>query len=422
MASRWLGGAHDGRMMQGGSAMGALPGLRILDFTQMMFGPFATQMLGDVGADVIKIERPTGEWERGLAYRGALLGGTSPYFLAMNRNKRSLALDLKRPEAIDLIRRLVTRYDVVVSNFRPGVMERMGLGYEALRKVREDVIVVEGSGWGADGPYVARPGQDLLVQSVGGLAASSGRTADPPTPTASSVADAFGALHLALAVVTSYAHRLVSGQGQLVRVNLLDSLISVECQEAVALMNMGGELQRPATTPGAPWLAAPFGVYRLRDGYVAIAMADFRLLAEVLGAPDLATFADERRAFEERDAAHLALQAALAERDLGVLDDLLAKDVWCAKVQDLESALADPQVLHNGMIWEVDDPRHGRLRLIGHPVHYGRTPASLRRAAPSVGEHSWQILEELGLSSDEADRLAAQGVVYGPRQPEIVES
>ena len=164
----------------------ALAGVRVLDFTQMMMGPWATQFLGDMGADVVKVERPgAGEWERGLRAMGELLGGQSPFFLAMNRNKRSLTLNLKHPRAREVVLRLAGTADLVTENFRPGVMDRLGIGYDDLRQVNSSLVYVAGTGYGPDGPYADRPGQDLLVQSVSGLAAYGGRRDDPPTPAGS---------------------------------------------------------------------------------------------------------------------------------------------------------------------------------------------------------------------------------------------
>lgn len=395
--------------------MPALEGLRILDFTQMMFGPFATQMLGDTGAEVIKVERPGGEWERGLAYRGTLLDDVSPFFLSMNRNKRSICINLKDAKGRELAKKLAAQCHVVVSNFRPGVMDRLGLGYEALRALKPDIIVVEASGWGSDGPYVSRPGQDLLVQSVGGVAWSTGREGDLPTPAGTSMADAFGAMHLVTAVLTAYAHWLRTGEGQLVQVNLLDSLMAIQCQEAVAWMNMGGDLSRPRTTPGAPWIGAPFGVYPVQDGYIALAMNDFQVLARVLEAPELLPYCDPVQAFDEREQAAQALTAILRQKTSAVLEDLLAADVWCARVQSLPESLQDPQVLHNRMVISVDHPRYGPLKLMGHPIHYQGTPADPTRIpVPLPGQDSRLVLSHFGFADEEIAQWVADGVIVEP--------
>src|SRR4051812_11949942 len=193
----------------------ALDGVRVLDFTQMMMGPWATQFLGDLGADVIKVERPeTGEWERGLRAMGKLLDGDSPFFLAMNRNKKSLTLNLKDPRAQDTVKRLAATADLVVENFRPGVMDRLGLGYDDLRAINPSIVYVTGSGFGPDGPYVDRPGQDLLIQSMSGLAAYGGGRGDPPTPPRGAIGGAGTAVLLAFSPVVGLFPRERTRVGQ----------------------------------------------------------------------------------------------------------------------------------------------------------------------------------------------------------------
>ena len=391
--------------------MQALSKLRVLDFTQMKFGPFATQILGDMGADIIKVEKPEGEWERGLTYEGQLVGDVSPFFLAMNRNKRSLALNLKAPGGVEVARRLAQTADVVVSNFRPGVMDRLGLGYADLKALKPDIIVIEGSGWGHEGPYVDRPGQDLLVQAQTGVAAATGMAEMPPIPTALSIADTFGALYMTIAILIAYTHKIQHGEGQLVRLNLLDSLIAVQCEEAVAWLNLGGSLERPRVVPGAPWHGAPFGVYRVQGGHIAISMNDLEKLAFLLNIPELAGFAEGERAFAERAQAAELIQACLGRHDLSILDLLIANDVWAAKVNSLPEALADPQVAVNGMIFQVEDPRYGTTSLIAQPMKFSASPAETRRLPPSVGEHSEEILKESGFSDEEIAALrAAQAI------------
>jgi crotonobetainyl-CoA:carnitine CoA-transferase CaiB-like acyl-CoA transferase len=221
-----------------GAAM-ALEGVRVLDFTQMMMGPWATQFLGDLGADVIKIERPeVGEWERGLHAMGDLLDGQSPFFLAMNRNKRSISLNLKDPRARENVLRLAKDADLVVENFRPGVMARLGLGYEDLSAANRSIVYVSGSGFGQTGPYVDRPGQDLLIQAMSGLAAYGGRAGDLPTPSGSSIVDASTALLLAFSSMAGLVHAIRTGEGQHIDVSLFDTAVALQCQEIAAFLNM----------------------------------------------------------------------------------------------------------------------------------------------------------------------------------------
>jgi crotonobetainyl-CoA:carnitine CoA-transferase CaiB-like acyl-CoA transferase len=375
----------------------ALEGVRIVDFTQMMLGPFGTQFLGDMGADVVKIERPrVGEWERGLAAMGQLLGGDSPFFLAMNRNKRSLTLDLKAEEARRIIEELVRKADVVVENFRPGVLDKLGLGYEHLREVNPRIIYASGSGYGPSGPYLKRPGQDLLIQALSGYAAQNGRASEPPVPSACSVMDASTALTLALSIMVA----------------LFNTAIAIQCQELVAHMNLPVRGERSAAGIGAPWLSAPFGVYAAADGHVAISINPLPAVGEALGIAELLAFDTDEKAYGHRDEVRRILDERLPSRTSAeILDALSARDLWCAKVQDFGEVMSDPQVAHNGLIQEIDHPRAGRIKVVGVPVQFSETPGTIRLAPPLVGEHTDSILEELGYTAEQRADLRARGVV-----------
>jgi crotonobetainyl-CoA:carnitine CoA-transferase CaiB-like acyl-CoA transferase len=390
----------------------ALEGIRVLDFTQMMMGPWATQFLGDLGAEVIKVERPgSGEWERGLRSMGALLDGQSPFFLAMNRNKRSLSLHLKDPRAQEAVRRLAAECDLVVENFRPGVMERLGLGYEDLQKVNPSIVYVSGSGFGPDGPYVDRPGQDLLIQSISGLAAYGGRRGDPPTPSGSSIVDASTALMLAFSAMVGLWHRARTGEGQRIDVSLFDTAVALQCQEIAAFLNMPGRWDRSEAGIAGAWLSAPFGIYRTADGHVAIAMASLSVLAELLELPDLAAYDDEDRAYIDRDEVFRMVQGRLAQIPTNELLSLLAtRDVWCAPVQTFEDVVDDPQLVNNDLITAVRHPSTGEdVRVVGMPVRFSATPGTVRTGPPAVGEHTDEILSDLGFSDEEIRAMHEDG-------------
>ncbi|HTW26849.1 MAG TPA: CoA transferase [Acetobacteraceae bacterium] len=392
---------------------GALDGVRVVDFTQMMLGPWATQFLGDMGADIVKIERPgSGEWERGLAAMGQLLGGDSPFFLAMNRNKRSLTLDLKAPEAQEIVRELVRRGDVVVENFRPGVLDRLGLGYDALRAINPRIIYAAGYGYGSSGPYLRRPGQDLLIQAMSGYAAQNGRAGEAPVPSACSVMDASTALMLALSITTALYCRERTGIGQRVEVSLFNTALAIQCQELLAHFNLPVQGRRSEAGIGAPWLAAPFGIYAASDGYVAISINPLTEIAEALGLPELHRYADEASAYRERDTVRRILDAAVAARRADdVVAALAARDLWCARVQDFDAVLRDPQVAHNGMIQEIEHPTAGRMKVIGIPVSFSETPGAIRLVPPRVGEHTDAVLEELGYDPARRAELRARAII-----------
>jgi crotonobetainyl-CoA:carnitine CoA-transferase CaiB-like acyl-CoA transferase len=391
----------------------ALEGIRVLDFTQMMMGPWASQFLADMGADVIKVERPgAGEWERGLHAMGELLDGQSAFFLAMNRNKRSVALNLKDERARDVCRRLAEGADLVMENFRPGVMDRLGLGYEDLRTVNPSIVYVSGTGFGPDGPYVERPGQDLLIQAMSGLAAYGGRRDDPPTPAGSSIVDASTALLLAFSAMVALFHRERTGEGQRVDVSLFDTAIALQCQELAAFMNMERRFDRSEAGIGGAWLSAPFGIYRTNDGWMALAMASLQVLAELLDLPEIAEYDDERSAYERRDQIQRLIQDRLAERSTATWLEILAtRDVWCAPVQTFDDLVRDPQVAHNGLLTTVPHPNGGDLRVVGVPMRFSSTPGTIRRGPPAVGQHTDEVLRELGFSADELRTLHDEGAV-----------
>jgi crotonobetainyl-CoA:carnitine CoA-transferase CaiB-like acyl-CoA transferase len=392
----------------------ALEGVRVLDFTQMMMGPWATQFLGDMGAEVIKIERPgAGEWERGLRSMGELLGGQSPFFLAMNRNKKSVTLDLKHPEARDLVLRLAADADLVTENFRPGVMDRLGIGYEALRAVNPSIVYVAGTGYGSDGPYATRPGQDLLIQSLSGLAAYGGRRDDPPTPSGSSIVDASTALLLAFSAMVALFHRQRTGEGQKVEVDLFSTAIALQCQELSAFLNMGQRWERSEAGIGAAWLSAPFGIYATSDGHLAIAMASLAILGELLEIPELAAYDAPDRAYADRDEVKELVQARIAERTTDEwLTVLATRDIWCAPVQGFEDVVTDPQVEHNDLLQTVQHPDGSDLRVVGVPMRLSETPGTIRSGPPAVGQHTDEVLRDLlGLGDDEIARLREAGAI-----------
>lgn len=391
----------------------ALEGVRVIDFTQMMLGPWGTQFLGDMGADVIKIERPkVGEWERGLRAMGELLEGDSPFFLAMNRNKRSLTVNLKDPRGKDIIYKLVEKADLVTENYRPGVMDKLGLGYDDLRKVNPSIVYVSGSGYGPDGPYVARPGQDLLIQSLSGIAAYGGRYDEPPTPAGTSIVDASTALMLAFSSMVGLFHKERTGEGQKIDVSLFNTAIAVQCQELAAFMNLSKRWQRSKAGIGGAWLSAPFGIYRTSDGFIAIAMGSLGQLADLIGEPRLKAYDDPDLAYEKRDEIKPLIDACiLTNTSEHWLKLLLEADVWTAKVQTFDDLMDDPQVKHNELIQTIQHPKIGDLRVIGIPVKFSRTPGTIRLAPPLVGEHNEVILHELGYSQAQIGQFQTEGVV-----------
>ena len=389
----------------------ALSGVTIADFTQMMQGPWATQKLADMGANVIKIERVGGEWERTLDAGGNLLNGMSPFFLAMNRNKRSVELDLKADRGREIALEIAAEADVLVENFRQGVMDRLGLGYDDVRAVNDEIVYVSGSGFGSDGPYVDRPGQDLLLQAMSGLAQYTGRRNDPPTPVGTAIIDEHSATLIALHTMIALFHHERTGKGQHVEANLLNAALDFQCQEITAALNMDTKFERSDEGIAQAWLGGPYGIYETADGYLAIAMAPMDQLADAVGLEELADYTSTAAVYDHRDEIKRTLEAytRTCETDI-LLEELLKADIWAATVNDFEDVAVDPQVAHNKMLIELEHPNGGTFETTGFPVTHSETPATVRRGPPGVGEHTDEILTELGYDAAERTKLREDGI------------
>ncbi len=381
----------------GAAGGGPLPleGVRVLDFTQVMMGPCCTQMLGDYGADVIKIERAglgdISRWSVGEDPDG----GNNPVFASLNRNKRSVTLDLKTDADKAAVLRLVETADVVVNNFRPGVMERMGLGYDDLRRMNRRIICAVGTGFGLDGPYVHKGGQDVLAQAMSG---AMHRRADPALPLSiypTTLADYAAGMHLVQGILLALLQRERTGEGQQVAVSLYSSMLAMQMQEAAMWMMRGRELN---------WAAMPLsGVFETSDGAIVMVGAfkenPLRDICRALGIDDLS--ADARYATLEQQQAHRPeLQAIFRESFArNTTDHWLERlgevDILCAPVKSLQAALEDPQTACNRLIVELAPTAGGPVRLVASPIDMSAAPFAVRRAPPTLGEHTDEVLAEV---------------------------
>jgi crotonobetainyl-CoA:carnitine CoA-transferase CaiB-like acyl-CoA transferase len=393
------------------AAPGFLDGIRVLSFCHYLQGPSGVQMLGDLGADVIKVEPPQGNYERKWSGSNLLLHGESVFFLAANRNKRSLCLDLKSPGGSGVIRDLLPTIDVFVENFRPGVMERLGFGYEAVRAVNPRVIYASCSGFGPDGPYRDRPGQDLLIQAMCGLAAGTGGKDAPPTPVGATVADQHGATLLAMSVLAALLRRERAGIGGRVDVNLLNAALDLQMEALTYFINGARKPPRSSTSLATWFHPAPYGVYPTADGHLAISLNPAARMAAALECPELQAYAKLDN-YEHRDAISGLIRDALSKRPTDHwMRVLAAEKIWFAPVYDYPEVVEDPQVRHNGVFFDAEDHAGRPVRMVAHPVRYDGRLLPVRQPPPALGQHSLEILRQLDYSEERIQALLAEDAV-----------
>jgi crotonobetainyl-CoA:carnitine CoA-transferase CaiB-like acyl-CoA transferase len=389
---------------------GPLTGVRVADFSQLVQGPSATQLFADLGAEVVKIEPRGGDWQRHWSLHDHFINRESLSFLTFNRGKRSLTLNLKDPRGKAIALRIIKSSDVLIENFRPGVMDRLGLGYDALSEIQPELIYCASSGWGQCGPYKNRPGQDLLAQAIAGILMLNGSARDAPTPVGMGIADLTAGLHIAVAVLAALYERQRSGLGQRIDINLLDSVMSLATQELTLYLNTGLQPQRSETGIGHPYVGAPLGVYKTKDGYIVVAMMPVGKIAELLGVEGFAGN-DSRNVLDCRDEVKSRLDAGFARKTTAELMQIfVAEDIWAAPVNRFPDVELDPQVQHNRTIVSLDHPVAGKYRTIGPPMRFSRTPGAVRRP-PLLSEHTDEILAGLGYTKDEIADFRTSEVV-----------
>ena len=397
--------------------MGVLEGYRVLDLSIAMSGPFAAMRLGDLGADVIKVEPVTGEWQRHVAAGGARGHRVNVSFLSLNRNKRSLAVNLKDAEGRGLVHELAKNADVFLQNYRPGVAARLGVDYETVRDINPRIVYISISGYGETGPYASWPGQDLILQGMSGAMFSAGRRADPPQPSPMYVVDAVTAYVAFEAALDGLLHRERTGEGQLVEVNMLDAILTLQMQE-MSVFTVGGLAQQRTSQPHAHcFIRAPYGAFATAEGYLILAFPPLARLGELLAIPELTQMDDEMDGHARRDEIHRLVARRLLDRPASEWLALFAEhDIWAGPVYSYQDVMNDPQVRHNGALVTYRHPTEGEVTTPGFAIRFAKSPSSVRRGAPLAGEQTREILAELGLNSRQVDDLLAAGVVAAEQQ------
>ncbi|MFC7497090.1 MULTISPECIES: CaiB/BaiF CoA transferase family protein [unclassified Nocardioides] len=366
-----------------------LEGVTVLDFSQFLAGPVAAMRLADLGARVVKVERPGGgDLGRQLAFGGRMAGDSSMSFHAMNRNKESISADLKDPADLAMVRDLVARADVVIQNFRPGVMERIGLDYASVRELNPAIVYGSVSGYGDSGPFKDRPGQDLLAQSIAGLPWLNGSHDDPPVPVGLAVADHLASCHLAQGITALLVRRFRTGQGGLAQTSLFEALLDLQFELLTARLNDPTlAVQRKGPRSAHAFLPAPYGIYPCKDGYLAIAMNPVPTIGRLLDLHTLSSMTDPSAWWERQEEIEELITERLrtGTRDewLAVLD---AEDVWCAPVLTLEELVEHDGFRAIDMTQEI--ARDGlRLTTTRSPIRIDGQVLTSPRPAPRLGEH-----------------------------------
>ena len=386
-----------------------LTGIRVIDLTRVLSGPFSTMLLADMGADVVKIETPQGDTVRG---QGEVVAGLSWYFASFNRNKRSVVLDLRKDEGKAVLARLLEGADVLVENFRPGVLAEMGFDEARLEAINPRLIVASINGYGSTGPYADRPSFDFIAQAMSGFMATTGEKDGAPMRAGAPITDLVAGLYCAFGVVNAIRARELTGRGQRVEAAMVNGMVSMLGYLASEYFSTG---RTPLRNGNDHIVASPYGLFRAKDGDIAIAPPSPEILARLMKELDLSDVLDrpDMKTAEQRRAARTELNALIDQKlatdtQAHWIERLNRAGVPCGKVLSVAEVFDDPQVKAQEMAIEVDQGARGTVRMVGFPVKLSDTPARLRHPAPELGAHTGEVLSEAGLSQEEIAGLRAR--------------
>jgi len=393
--------------------MGPLAGTTVLDLSRILTGPYCSMMLADLGAEVIKIERP-GSGDDARAWGPPFAGGESAYFMSVNRNKKSMTLNLKDPDGRKIFLDLASRADVVLENFRPGTVDRLGVGYEEVARVNPAIVYCSLSGFGQDGPYSHRPGYDLILQGMGGLMGITGsQEYEEPVRVGVAVADIGAGMWAAYAIAAALLHRERTGQGQYIDVSLLDGQIAWLTYQAGNFFATG---EQPARRANAHPNIVPYQSFVTRDGHINVAVGNdslYRTFCSVVGLdPDDPRFATNAERVKNREQLLTLIEEVLSREPAGYwLERFEEAGIPCGPIYSLQQVFEDPQVVHRGMLAELSHPTAGSVRVTGIPMQFSKTPGEIHSPPPLLGEHTTEILKNLGYTSHEIEQFREKGTL-----------
>jgi len=389
-----------------------LEGIRVVDLSRILSGPFCSMFLADMGAEVIKIE-DVGEGDP-VRKQGILRNGYSLYFASFNRNKRSMTLDLRSAQGKEILRKLIATADVVLDNFRPGVMDKIGLGRDDLARIKPDLVVGHITGFGQDGPYRDRPAFDFIAQAMSGFMSVNGAESEAPQRAAPPLSDLIAGAYAAMGICASLVRRERTGQGEEVSTSLVDGMVANLAFLASHYFETG---EQPLRTGNDHALVAPYGLFEASDGQVAIAPSNDQIYFKLLDALGLAhlrehpDFRTNKDRFARREAINAAINAKTREQPIEHwLEVLNAAGVPCGRVMGLRDVFNDPQIRHQQMQITIDHPQHGPLDVLGFPIKFTDDPCRVHRVPPDLGADTDAILAELDYSADDIAAFHARGV------------